>query len=527
VTVTTIEDLMRTLSDHGRMVVPAGVPGTVISGVVPWEPSRSYPPGVALLGMGVAAQPLFEQGCVAVVLRDPGADDTRSAWQREARQRGVALLLLDADASWPSVLSAVAELTVTADTSPANGDAFGQIPPGDLFALADAFAGMVGGPVIIEDADFRVLSYSSFIGPMDQGRNIAILGRHIPPEWRSYLEESGSLERLRKSDDVVDLASGPWQAHRRLITAVRASGQVLGIIWAAEGDQPLPAHAAAALGRAARLAVPHLRRYQDERQAERTVRGGLVRSLLDGRGLLHRHATELGLPRDATLAVLAFAPMSEHVLSDDIWDRITDHVALSCEAFRWHAAVARVGEFVFAVLALPDDHPPDGALRLGRDIVGRSVPALRDTLCGAMSTTGPELARIRQRRLEAQDAVGIVRSGRCAEPFVTYQAVQPQIILRELGQTLIQREDLRLPGLTRLTEEDVQRRSEFVATLRAYLRCGGQAAAAARELGIHVTTMRYRLGRITEVSGLDLRDPEVRLVCQLLIDMPFAPHRTH
>jgi DNA-binding PucR family transcriptional regulator len=37
--------------------------------------------------------------------------------------------------------------------------------------------------------------------------------------------------------------------------------------------------------------------------------------------------------------------------------------------------------------------------------------------------------------------------------------------------------------------------------------------------------MRYRLGRITEISGLDLTDPEVRLVCQLLIDIPFGPNR--
>jgi len=527
----TIEDLVRALGGQARLAVPAGASGAAISGVLPWEPARSYQPGTVLLGVGVAPRPLFDQRCVGVVVREPGDEDTRLAWEREARERGVALLLLGPAASWSSVIGVAADLVPAAGPPAPGSGAVGDVPPGDLFALADTFAAMVGGPVIVEDADFRVLSYSSFTGPIDQGRSIAILGRRIPDQWRAFLEQSGSLERLRTSDDVVDLASGPWQAHRRLITAVRAQGQVLGIIWAAEGERPLPPHAASALSRAARLAVSHLRRYQEGRRAERDRRGGLVRTLLDGRGLLHRHAAELGLPTDGTLAVLAFAlvpddPHSGRALSDDAWDSITDHVALSCEAFRWSAAVARIGDLVFAVLALPDQRSANGALRLGKDIVGRSVPALPGTLCGAMSTAGPGLSAISRCRREAQDAVSVVRAGRHAGRFATFQAVQPQVILREVEHALAQREDLRLPGLARLGEEDRRRGSELTATLRAYLRGGGQAAPAARALGIHVTTMRYRLRQITEISGLDLSDPDVRLVCQLLCGAPAeAPGR--
>jgi DNA-binding PucR family transcriptional regulator len=49
-----------------------------------------------------------------------------------------------------------------------------------------------------------------------------------------------------------------------------------------------------------------------------------------------------------------------------------------------------------------------------------------------------------------------------------------------------------------------------VATLRAFLETGEQQQAA-QLLRVHTNTLRYRLDRIREISGLDLDDPETRL----------------
>lgn len=49
----------------------------------------------------------------------------------------------------------------------------------------------------------------------------------------------------------------------------------------------------------------------------------------------------------------------------------------------------------------------------------------------------------------------------------------------------------------------------------AYLDAFGDARAAARELSIHPNTVRYRVRRATEVSGLDLGDPAQRLLTEL------------
>src|SRR5439155_21498310 len=62
-----------------------------------------------------------------------------------------------------------------------------------------------------------------------------------------------------------------------------------------------------------------------------------------------------------------------------------------------------------------------------------------------------------------------------------------------------------------LEVSDSARRSEFVRTLDAFLRAGGNHMRAARALNIHRNTLIYRLERIQALLGdADLEDPEMR-----------------
>lgn len=61
-----------------------------------------------------------------------------------------------------------------------------------------------------------------------------------------------------------------------------------------------------------------------------------------------------------------------------------------------------------------------------------------------------------------------------------------------------------------LADHDRARGSHLVPTLKAYLESGEQQAAA-RRLRIHPNTLRYRLDRIREVSGVELDDADTRL----------------
>lgn len=76
-----------------------------------------------------------------------------------------------------------------------------------------------------------------------------------------------------------------------------------------------------------------------------------------------------------------------------------------------------------------------------------------------------------------------------------------------------------LSGVPAATRESLR------LTLRAWLRHMGNRASMARELGVHPQTVRYRVGRLRELFGAALEDPDVRLRLALAVgfDQPAAP----
>jgi sugar diacid utilization regulator len=69
--------------------------------------------------------------------------------------------------------------------------------------------------------------------------------------------------------------------------------------------------------------------------------------------------------------------------------------------------------------------------------------------------------------------------------------------------------------LGHLIDYDARRKAELVRTLTQYLEHGGNYDATAAELSVHKSTLKYRLQRIRELTGLDLNDPDVHFNLQL------------
>ncbi|MCW5251438.1 helix-turn-helix domain-containing protein [Streptomyces sp. SHP 1-2] len=74
--------------------------------------------------------------------------------------------------------------------------------------------------------------------------------------------------------------------------------------------------------------------------------------------------------------------------------------------------------------------------------------------------------------------------------------------------------------LGELRRYDTEHSGSLVGTLEVFLQCSARFQETARALCVHVSTLRYRLDRITEVLGVDLKDPDERfslaLACRLM-----------
>jgi sugar diacid utilization regulator len=66
-----------------------------------------------------------------------------------------------------------------------------------------------------------------------------------------------------------------------------------------------------------------------------------------------------------------------------------------------------------------------------------------------------------------------------------------------------------------LIDYDARRKAELVRTLTQYLEHGGNYDATAAELSVHKSTLKYRLQRIRELTGVELNDPDVHFNLQL------------
>ena len=62
------------------------------------------------------------------------------------------------------------------------------------------------------------------------------------------------------------------------------------------------------------------------------------------------------------------------------------------------------------------------------------------------------------------------------------------------------------PAITRIMEYDRTANTEYARTLRVYLAQNRNALSAARELHIHKSTFFYRLGKMSDLFGIDMND---------------------
>ncbi|MDF3198920.1 helix-turn-helix domain-containing protein [Pseudomonas sp. 1912-s] len=66
---------------------------------------------------------------------------------------------------------------------------------------------------------------------------------------------------------------------------------------------------------------------------------------------------------------------------------------------------------------------------------------------------------------------------------------------------------------------DRKHQTPYLETLTAYLRESCRSQACADAMGVHVTTLRYRLARIQELFGIDVETPERRFATELAIHL--------
>ncbi|MET7903346.1 helix-turn-helix domain-containing protein [Streptomyces sp. NPDC005355] len=430
-------------------------------------------------------------------------------WARAVADRAdVAVLVAPPDLAWEHLHAQVRAAVATGHAF--RTDHEGTVSIGDLFALADAAAADLGGEVEIDDASMHVQAFSTRGGEIDELRRASILCRYPPQSFMEWLRGSGAMGKIRESLRPVRL-DPPGQCPR-LVSAIRAGIDVLGYIWVVQGTRPFAPDAEAALTEIARIAAAQIVRTKAVEDVDRRLRAQCLRGVLEGTGLASLLAARLGACDGERFRVLAFRPRGGW--SGDRAERLFVHglVALRAEMGERRGTAVAAGDHIYALI--PDTSSGEASTSLAQEIVTLTANQLDVRLVAGMSALIDSLDALPAARTQVDRIVRLLVS--TDEPDIASpDELRPRAVLAEIRELAHERPQLLQGSIDVLRELDEKRNTNYIATLLAYFDAACDLTEAAKLLYVHRNTLRYRLQRIQQLSGLNLDDPVERLVAEL------------
>lgn len=345
------------------------------------------------------------------------------------------------------------------------------------------------------------------------GRVVAGTAGTLDAEQRSWLaREFVGADRLPK---VVSTAGGPVTL---LSAAARASHRVvswfLAVAGEADGWETVRRDLAAEL--ATLIGLERARLDEDRRSAGRAAEP-TVRLAVEERASAAEVASRLGELRLEPADTVCVVSASLSGGSPGLVPVLLAELLASHE----RAVVAKVDGETFGVARIS----PGAGLGAVADLVAEIREAVR--------TAEPALGSARlsigvSRVMDAGALRSVLLDARYARKLAELSPGRARVVagddtashlllLAAVPEEL--RQSFRSRVLGPVLDYDAAHRSQLVRTLRVFLRNSGSWTQTAGELHVHVNTLRYRIGRIAELTGRDLSAFPDRVDLYLALDL--------
>lgn len=387
----------------------------------------------------------------------------------------------------------------------------------DIGAIAATVASLVGAPCDVFDPGLRRLAHGA-------GEDTPPL---TPELFRACIVSDPELAESISDPTRRTAIVGPFPRQglrqRLLLAPVIAAGGRLGTLVVTEARRRLSDFDVLALRRAANLVAVELVAQKRVSAAEWDARSSLAAHLIHGTAAetarVRRQASFLGvdleLPRLICLLSLEGTPASLDGRT------VADQVAQLAPEL--DAMATSVTEGVALCLQLPEAETPREGYREAKEIVRRACEGLGETgpIAAALSGVCRGADEYPAAYAAAQEVLG------CVVRFCP-PGERPSVLgVADVGAARLFLASIDRETATGYAQETFAalfngRRSseQLMLTLETYFEHCSSIKGAAGELGVHENTIRYRLGRVEELTGYSFADPDdllrIRLALKIL-----------
>jgi sugar diacid utilization regulator len=492
-----LSDLLALPALAGASLVAGGAgPQTRMERLVLDDPDAPPEPGALVAVPGAPPDPL-PNGCAAVVCRRPPATEL-----------AVPVVVLPAGAPWGPVLADLAAALAGAGRlRPAAAARVALRAPllrgGGHGGLALAVRDLLGAPVACLD------EYLDLLG-----------GAGLGEAQEAELDEMVAEARGHGPASVLGSFLNHETPGLARVPVVGANGPV-GVVVAWLPDELEPAERGVLEELAEACAVERAR---DEAriETEARLRGDLLEELLAGEAVsresLVRRARHLGADLSRGAVALIGKLQDPHtdgrVITDERLVRRFLQQARASLDLHWPRSLVDWQDGELMALLPPPPRPGEEgteaieaqAMTLARRLLAatrQTVPGLALTIALSRHTAEPE--RLGAALDEARLALSIgERLGRLGEVVTFEETGTYKLLFQIFADRPAELDGFYEQTLAPLVRYDEQYSTELVATLATYLENDCNLAATAGTLFTHRHTVRYRLDRIAELSGLDI-----------------------
>ena len=388
-------------------------------------------------------------------------------------------------------------------------------------AIAHRLRQLLGNPVVVLGPFFNLLARAGLDATEARAVVALVASARVTPRFSADWAWMMTERKTIRLDHSTVFSTTPAQA----VTPVIVGAEVVGYVVVVERDRSLDDLQFPTLKQAATVVAVELMRARLVAEVEHRLRGDFVHDLVSGRfdqDLILGRAKGLGHDLTAPQVLLALAPnaaatgsgtIPTHTPSTDYPRRIDGALRASLQQRELMAQISVVGEVVVVLIALAGhlQSPRDEAITLAqgiqRDLAVMMAPV---NVSLGLSRVCWSMESIAQAYREALLAVkkGMRLDERGSLTSFEQLGVERVLLLAPEARDLQEYAESRLGNLLRY---DRERGASLVATLEAYLDCGGRLRETARTVGIHVNSLDHRLRRIEQIGEISLADTDTRL----------------